>query len=308
MGTGEFSIPSLESLVSNSDIELAAVYTQPDKGAGRGQKLTPSPVKRIAQLHALTLLQPETLKNEGVKQQMQALASDVVIVADYGKIIPGDILALPAYGFINVHPSLLPRYRGPTPVPSAILNGEGITGVSIMLLDRGMDSGPVFKQRELGIMDDDTSSTLSARLASAGAEMLIEILPLWMAGKIKPQPQDDSLATYTRVINREDGKIDWNRSAVDLWRQVRAYQPWPGCYTSWRGKNLKISQAKPLTNLKTDRPGKVIALEGTGKIEVCVECAQGVLCMQRLQLEGKKELQAEEFMRGQRDFIGSILL
>ncbi len=308
MGSGEFSIPSMEALVSNSDYELVAVYTQPDKGAGRGQKLTPSPVKRLALAHGLLLQQPVTLKDGEAKQQMQSMEPDIAVVAAYGKIIPADILSLPRHGFINIHPSLLPKYRGPTPVSSAILNGEDITGVSLMLLDEGMDSGPVFRQREVEIMDDDTCGSLSARLADIGAEMLVEIMPLWMEGRIKPQAQDAGRATYTTVIKREDGKIDWRRSAVELWRQVRAYQPWPGCYTSWGGKNLKILEAKPLTCLKTHQPGKVIILEGTREAEVCVECASGLLCLQRLQLEGKKSLTSAEFVRGQREFVGSILL
>jgi len=225
------------------------------------------------------------------------------VVSAYGKIIPEIILNIPAYGCINIHPSLLPKYRGATPIPSAILNGDKTTGVSIMLLDTGMDTGPVFSQREAPVYDEDNAVSLSERLSDISARMLMEVLPLWLAGKIKPRPQDESSATYTKVISKEDGRIDWNLSAVEIWRRVRAYQPWPGCFTDWNGKNLKIIKAVPFESASTV-PGRIVSLESGTTAAAGIECGTGVLGIIRLQLEGKKEMAVDEFIRGQHDFIG----
>jgi methionyl-tRNA formyltransferase len=307
MGTPPFSVPALSALLG-LELDIVAVYTQPDKQAGRGQKPGFSAVKEFAVSHGLNVLQPVTLKNEEATGQMKELNPDVAVVAAYGKIIPENILQIPRLGFLNIHPSLLPRHRGATPIPSAILQGDKVTGVSIMLLDAGMDSGSVFRQSEMPVEDTDTAGTLSARLAGSGAELLTEVLPLWIAGKIEPQPQDDSLATYTGMLTKEDGKLDWNMDAQEIWRKVRAFQPWPGCFTTWKGKNVKITGVSPV---KWDRPveaGEVISLPpATGHI-AGIGCGKGVLALDRLQMEGKKEMPVEEFVRGQRDFIGGKLV
>jgi methionyl-tRNA formyltransferase len=177
-----------------------------------------------------------------------------------------------------------------------------------MLLDAGMDSGPVFKQAELPVADEDTAGSLSEKLANLGAELLTEVLPLWIEGKIKPKPQNDSSATYTSMLTREDGRIDWDKDAVDIWRKVRAFQPWPGCFTIWMGKNLKIAQVTPVDLHTTIEAGKIISLSSREGSSVGVGCGKGVLALERLQLEGKREMTGEEFIRGQRDFIGSKLL
>lgn len=308
MGTPEFAVPCLEALIDCNDIQIVAVYTQPDKEAGRGRQLTASSVKLLARIRNLPLLQPDSLKNPAALEALQSLHPDIIVVAAYGKIIPVEILAIPPYGCLNLHPSLLPSYRGATPIPAAILNGDTASGVSIMLLDPGMDSGPVLKQREAPVRDDDTAGSLGTRLAQIAADLLIEVLPLWLGGKIQPRPQDHSRATYTRPIQKEDGRIDWNQDALLIWRKVRAYAPWPGCSASWSGKNLKIIRALPLNPAGDALPGSVITLKGVPGVSTGVICGKGVLGLLQVQLEGKREMSIEEFIRGHRDFPGSRLL
>ena len=307
MGTPEFAVPILAALIKQP-YNVIAVYTQPDKQAGRGQKLGASPVKELALHSNITVIQPPSLKTPEEVAKMKELAPDVVVVAAYGKIIPQGILSVPQHGFLNVHPSLLPQYRGATPIPSAILNGDTVTGMTIMLLDAGMDSGAIFKQREVSVTAEDTTGSLSARLAAVGTELLLEVLPLWLEGSIKPQPQQHDQATYTRTITKDDGRIDWQQSAVEVDRKIRAYNPWPGCYTYWRGKNLKIIQAIPVLGETSGIPGNVIALPGSPGVVLGVECGKDILGLLRIQMEGKREISAQEFVRGQREFMGSVLL
>jgi methionyl-tRNA formyltransferase len=307
MGTPAFSVPALSALLE-AKMNVIAVYTQPDKQAGRGQRTVSSPVKELALSRGLNVLQPVSLKNEQAIQQIKALNPNVVVVAAYGKIIPESILNIPRLGFLNIHPSLLPRHRGATPIPSAILNCDNVTGVSIMLLDAGMDSGPVFKQNELTIADEDTAGTLSEKLSHTGAELLLEVLPLWIEGKISPVPQDETRATYTSMLTKEDGRIDWNLGALEIWRKVRALQPWPGCYSTWKGKVIKIFQVTHVQWTKPVEAGRVITLSTQTGSSVGIGCGTGVLALNRLQMEGKKEMPVEEFIRGQRDFVGSKLL
>ncbi len=307
MGTPEFAVASLQALLECDSIEIVAVYTQPDKEAGRGRKIGMSAVKEFALEKGLQIMQPATLKSEEAAAEMKRFSPNVTVVSAYGKIIPENILSIPPFGCLNIHPSMLPKYRGATPIPSAILNGDKTTGVSVMLLDQGMDTGPVFRQCEEEILDVDTAETLSARLAQAGARVLMEVLLPWLEGKIQPVPQDDSKATYTSIISKEDGQADWRHSAVEIWRKVRAYQPWPGCYTSWKGKNLKIAAAVPL-DIKGDKPGAIILIKDIDSpARVGISCGSGVLGLLRVQIEGKKEMSAEEFMRGQPNFAGSKL-
>jgi methionyl-tRNA formyltransferase len=306
MGTPDFAVPCLKALL-DGQYDIVAVYTQPDRRAGRGQKLVAPPVKELACAHSIQVLQPESLKDDAAAEYMEGLAPDVIVVAAYGRLIPQRILSVPGYGCVNIHPSLLPRHRGPSPVATAILDGDEKTGVTIMLLDAGMDSGPVLSWQEVAIEDTDTTGSLTAKLAGLGAQLLSETLPGWISGSIKPVPQDKSRATITRILTKLDGEIDWQLSAVQQWRQVRAFQPWPGTFTKWQGKQLKIVEAVPLQPEKRGQPGKVIALTGQSAAPVGVECGEGILGLLRVQLEGKKEVSAEEFIRGQRDFAGSIL-
>ncbi len=306
MGTPEFAVPSLAALLRSS-YQVVAVYTQPDKKAGRGQSVAFSPVKQLALSQELEVVQPDSLKVAGTVEKLASFAPDLIVVAAFGQILPPEILALPKFGCLNVHPSLLPRYRGASPIATAILQGDEITGVTIMLLDVGLDSGPILSQREVSISADDTTGSLAVKLAQAGAQLLMETLPLWIDARIQAQPQEESRASYSKVITKGDGEMDWRLPALDLWRRVRAFDPWPGCYAWWRGKRLKLGKVVPLYGEKSGEPGKVIALSPPAPATVGVETGDGVLGLLRVQLEGKHEMSAEEFVRGQREFIGSNL-
>jgi len=307
LGTPEFSVPSLEALI-HGDYQVVAVYTQPDRRAGRGQQVTSSPVKRLALSQGLDVVQIDKFKVAGTVEKLAALAPDLIVVAAFGLLLPPEVLNIPKLGCLNVHPSLLPRHRGASPIATAILQGDEITGVTIMLLDAGMDTGPILNQREVPITAEDTTGSLGIKLAQIGAQLLTETLPLWIEGRIKPRPQDENGASYSKMIKKEDGEIDWRLSAKELWQRVRAFDPWPGCYARWRDKRLKLVKVLPLQGEKSDEPGKVIALAPPAPVTVGVETGDGVLGLVRLQLEGKRELSADEFVRGQRDFIGSHLL
>ena len=302
MGTPDFAVPVLEALVGQ--YQVVAVVTQPDRAAGRGRRAKFSPVKKTALAHDLPLLQPPSLRRPEAAMELRELAPDVIIVAAFGQILPPEVLAIPPHGCLNVHASLLPRYRGAAPIAAAILAGEEQTGITIMLMDEGMDTGPILAQAECKIKPQDTTGSLSVKLAQQGADLLVETLPRWLEGQIVPQPQDDSLATYCQMITKKDGLIDWSLPATDLWLRVRAYAPWPGAYTYWRGKRLKILRARPVTVGKSDEEaGRVISLDDG----VAVVAGTDALLLEEIQLAGKKALAAQEFIRGQRNFIGSVL-
>lgn len=307
MGTPEFAAPSLEALL-NDACEVVAVFTQPDKEAGRGRYITSSPVKELALSRGLEVMQPETLKDSNVVAHIVGLKPDLIVVAAYGRIIPSGILNIPEYGCINVHPSLLPCYRGSSPIPTAILQGDEVTGVTIMLMDKGMDTGPILTQKTVSILGEDTTGSLMDRLAQVGARLLVDTLRQWLGGKITPQPQDENRASYTKIISKEDGKMDWHLTAMELWRRVRAFDPWPGCYTSWQGKRLKINEAIHLPGGKAEEAGKVVALPLGTQAPIGVATRDGILGLINVQLEGKRAMSAEEFIRGQHDFVGSRLL
>ena len=254
MGTPEFAVPALERLVAGG-YEVAAVYTQPDKAAGRGRVVEEPPVKKAALQHNLTVLQPENFKSAETKRQLFELKPDAVVVAAFGQILPRSVLEIPAFGCINIHPSLLPKYRGVAPVPAAILNGDEYTGVSIMLMDKGIDTGPVLTAVHVPVLPQDTAETLMQKLAHTSAQLLLDTLPGWFRKEITPQPQNNAEASYTKMLTKEAGEIDWKLPAVQIWRQVRAYQPWPGSYTRWQGKQLKILEAVPLTAKELGKPG-----------------------------------------------------
>jgi methionyl-tRNA formyltransferase len=306
MGTPEFSVPPLEYLI-RSEYQVVGVYTQPDRPTGRGRTLEQSPVKKVALAHGLEVFQPVRLRNPDEVQRLAALKPDLILVAAFGQILPQSVLDIPPFGCLNIHPSLLPKHRGATPIPSAILGGDNETGVTIMLMDAGMDTGHIISQIIVGIESQDTTESLTKRLAQAGLRLLGEVLPLWFDRSLKPQPQNGSKATYTSPIAKGDGIINWHMSAEEISRRLRAFYPWPGCYTWWQGKLLKLLEAVPLHKNKDLLPGKVVALASGQPAVVGVDTGDGILGLLRVQLEGKRALTAAEFLLGQRTFVGSTL-
>jgi methionyl-tRNA formyltransferase len=300
MGTPEFAVPTLAMLADC--YEVVGVYTRPDKPAGRGQELVRSPVKEFALARGLPLYQPTTLRKPEAASVLRALQPDVIVVAAFGLILPPEVLAIPPYGCLNVHASLLPRWRGAAPVAAAILAGDAETGCTIMRMDAGIDTGPILAQAALPIAPDDTTGSLTARLAHLGAELLAVTLPRWVAGEISPRPQDDARATYAPVIRKEEGRLHWARPADHLARQVRAYQPWPGAYTTWNGLWLKVLWAHA-EEAKSPGPGRVVSW-GEG---AAVGTGAGLLVLDKVQLAGRRPMPIADFLRGARGFVGSVL-
>jgi methionyl-tRNA formyltransferase len=306
MGTPEFAVPVLDCLIQ-SEYQVVAVYTQPDRPAGRRQGLVSSVVKEAALVYGLQILQPTSLKQPEEKERLADLHPDVIIVAAFGQLLPQSILDIPPFGCLNIHFSLLPKHRGPAPVAAAILAGDKVSGVSIMLMDKGFDTGPILAQEQTSILPQDTTESLSNKLAHVGAQLLIKTLPLWLEGHLTPQPQIETEATYSKTITKEDGEIDWHLSAVELWQRLRAFQPWPGCYTRWQGKLIKIIKAIPLPEVQGGKPGQVVVIRQPQGTLVGVQTAEGVLQLLQVQLEGKRAMSAEEFIRGQRSFTDALL-
>ena len=302
MGTPPFAVPSLEALAR--DHEVAAVVTQPDRPARRGRKVTPCAVKKAALELGLPVVQPASLREGEAVAELTRLAPTVMVVAAYGQILRPQVLAIPPAGVLNVHPSLLPKYRGASPIAGALLAGEQQTGVTIMLMDEGMDTGPILSQRTVDIDPQDTTGSLGERLAGLGAELLAEVLPAWLEGRIEAQAQDDAQATYTKPISKGDGVIDWSLPAIDIWHRVRAYNPRPGARTWWKGDQLKVMRARPLPNWKGEgKPAGVVQLDSG----VAVATGEGALLLEEIQLAGKRAMLVEDFVRGHRDFLGSEL-
>lgn len=304
MGSPQFAVPPLEYLVLG-EYEVAAVYTQPDRTGGRGRALVASPAKQAALALGLSVVQPASLKEAAAVEQLAGFKPDLIVVAAFGQILPKPVLELPRLGCLNVHPSLLPRFRGASPVAAAILAGDEFSGVSIMLLDEGMDSGPVLARAKIPVSAQDTTASLTDKLSLLGARLLGEVLVGWTRGELSPQPQDEAKVSYCGPITKEEGEIDWHLSALEIWRRVRAFYPWPGCYTRWRGKQLKIIEAVPLPQAKTAKVGEVVAL--TSGAGFGIGTGDGTLSVLKVQLEGKQVLSAAEFLRGQRDFVGAVL-
>ena len=308
MGTPEFGIPPLEHLVINRH-EVVAVYTQPDKPAGRGRAVVSPPVKKAAESLGLRVVQPDSLKPGGVVAGLAGFHPDVIVVAAFGRLLPSAVLDIPRYGCLNIHPSLLPKYRGASPVAAAILAGDEFAGVSVMLMDRGLDTGPLLARAQIPVSASDTTGTLSTKLSLIGAQLLQEVLVYWSRGELTAQPQNEAEATYSSPIAKEEGEIDWHLSVKEIWRRVRAFQPWPGCFTRWHGKQLKIMEAVPLPGDRTVEASRVVALPPVlgKKAAFGVGTGDGVLGVLAVQAEGKRAMSADEFLRGQRQFIGGKL-
>lgn len=305
MGTPEFAVPSLERLILDH-YQVVAVYTQPDREVGRGRTLAFSPVKKLAMDGKLPVVQPASLKEPVVVAQLAGFQPDVIVVAAYGQILPASVLDIPHYGCLNIHPSLLPEFRGPSPVAAAILAGSEFTGVSLMLMNRGLDTGPVLTRAQIPVSAQDTTGSLTARLSRIAAPLLLETLSGWVRVELTPQPQNEAGATYSSTLTKESGEIDWRLPAVDIWRRVRAFQPWPGSYTRWQGRQLKIIEAWPLPGESAPEIGQVVALKD-GETALGINTADGILGIRRLQLPGKRPMLAAEFLRGQRQLIGAVL-
>jgi len=310
MGSPEFAVPSLEHLILNQ-YQVVSVYTQPDKPSGRGRSLSASPVKRAAATWNLPVKQTANLKRAEEVEQLADFHPDVIVVAAFGQILPQSVLDIPRYGCINIHPSLLPRFRGASPVAAAILAGDEFTGITIMLMDRGLDTGPILARAQIPIAAQDTSASLTAKLSLIAARLLQEVLVYWSKGELTPQPQNEAEATYSSPLSKDEAEIDWHLPAVDIWRRVRAFYPWPGCYTRWGGRQLKIIEAVPLPpEERVLEVGQVVALTpvtGGPQAAFGVYTGDGILGVSGVQLEGKRAMSAAEFLRGQRQFIGARL-
>ncbi|MFH1207849.1 MAG: methionyl-tRNA formyltransferase [Patescibacteria group bacterium] len=309
-GTPDFSLPVLQALASLGFIKLLGVVTQPDQPAGRKQALTPPPVKMRAEKIGLQVWQPASLKNKLFTQQFESAAPDLCIVVAYGKIIPSNLLGMPPHGWLNVHASLLPKYRGASPIQAAILAGEEATGVTLMKIDAGLDTGPIIDQIKMELNPQENFQTLHDRLGQLGADIIKKSLLPYLTGQLQPQPQDNKQATLTKIISKENGRVDWKKSAVEIDRQIRAYTPWPGAYCFWTPAKtnaielrLKILAARPVDGTKQLQAGQ------TGKQEnrIVVGCGHGTLALNFVQLEGKKPLPIREFILGCPEFTQTVL-
>jgi methionyl-tRNA formyltransferase len=294
MGTPEFALASLRGLIAAGAI-IPLVVTQPDRPQGRGRKMVAPPVKLLAQAEGLPVYQPQEVKSGEAIERIAALDPTCIVVVAYGQLLPAEILAMPQLGTVNVHASLLPKYRGPAPIHWALIRGEERTGITTMLMDVGMDTGDILMQREMPIDPDDTAGSLHDRLAEEGASLLAETLDSLKKGTLKPRPQDDSQATYAPMLAKEDGEIDWNEEAEKVCYRIRGLDPWPGGFTVWKGKRLKLFGCKPLSVPTQARPGTVIAVEEGG---VQVASGKGVVLIKSLQLEGRRSLPVADFIRG----------
>jgi methionyl-tRNA formyltransferase len=300
MGTPDFAVPSLAALASQAttEIQLIGVVTRPDKPAGRGRQLAYSPVKQFATEHGIPVFQPGPLRRPEALQQLRELASDLIVVAAFGQILPPDVLTLPRHGCLNVHASLLPRWRGASPINAAVLAGDPESGVTIMQMDAGLDTGPILAQRATPIGEEETAGELSDTIAQLGAELLVETIPYWLAGEITPQPQNEAEVTVTRLLTKEDGRLDWTRPADELARQLRAFTPWPGAFTTWDGRTLKVLRAHAISAPDNLRPGTCFVPPDTADGRLACACGQGALALEVIQLEGKRALPADEVLRG----------
>ncbi|HEV8193777.1 MAG TPA: methionyl-tRNA formyltransferase [Ktedonobacterales bacterium] len=300
MGTPDFAVPSLAALAGRVEAvrQLAGVVTRPDKPAGRGRQVAYAPVKQFAVEHGIPVFQPGPLRRPEALQQLRELAPDMIVVAAFGQILPPEVLALPRHGSLNVHASLLPRWRGASPINAAILAGDMETGVTVMLMDEGLDTGPVLAQRTTPIGPEETAGELSDRLANLGAALLVETIPRWLAGEITPKPQDEAQATLTRLLTKEDGRLDWARPGDHLARQVRAFTPWPGAFTTWDRRTLKVLRARAISAPNDLLPGTCFALQDPASVSLACVCGQGALALEVIQLEGKRALPVDEVLRG----------
>jgi methionyl-tRNA formyltransferase len=293
MGTPDFALPTLQGLIE-AGVNLCGVFTQPDRPRGRGKVLAPPPVKEMALDHDLPVFQPEKLRDTAIVELIQELRPDLIVVVAYGQILPKSVLQIPQYGCINVHASLLPRYRGAAPINKAVVDGEQVTGVTTMLMDVGLDTGDMLVKRATEIGSEETAGELHDRLALLGREAMEETLRRLCDGTLRPEPQDDAQSCYAPMMKKEDGHIDWSRPAPVLHNLVRGLSPWPGAFTHWNGQMLKLGRTLAEGGPAAE-PGTVVSADGDG---IRIACGEGVLRVRELQLAGKKKLPASDFLRG----------
>ena len=304
MGTPDFSVPTLEALVA-SEHEVAAVVTQPDKPRGRGKEIHMSPVKECALKHNIPVYQPVRARDEAFVDEMRALNPDVMVVIAFGQILPKSLLELPKYGCVNIHASLLPKYRGAAPIQWAVINGDEETGITTMMMDVEMDTGDMLEKTVVKLDPEETGGSLFDRLSLLGGDLILSTLSKLEKGEITPVPQDHEKATYVKKISKSMGDIDWTMDAVSIERLVRGLNPWPSAFTRWNGKMLKIWEAKVLPDPDVKLPcGSVISASDEG---LKIQTGAGVLCVTSLQLEGKKRMDTAAFLRGYQVAAGSMM-
>jgi methionyl-tRNA formyltransferase len=309
-GTPRFAVPTFEKLVEAGH-SVPLVVTQPDRPRGRGMEVAVSPVKDAAIHLGIAVVQPTTIKNNAeFRDQLAAIRPDAIIVVGYGRIIPQWMIDLPRLGNLNLHASLLPKYRGAAPIQWAIANGESVTGVTTMRIDAGLDTGNILMQREIPIGPEDTAQTLGPKLASIGADLMVETLRGLDSGQVRPTPQDHSQATLAPILKKEDGRMDFARSAKDLFNRLRGFQPWPGAFTIFKGKTLQVHGAQPVQRAGALTPGE-LAVEGTRLFVGCGKNkgkdADSALELIEIQLEGKRRMTTQEFINGYRPQSGDHL-
>lgn len=303
MGTSEFSVPSLQKILE-ADHEIIGVITQPDRPRGRGQKLIPSPIKEYALKHGLEIYQPERIRDEAAIDYVRSWDPDLVVVVSYGQIIPQEILDFPKLGCINVHASLLPRYRGAAPIQRAIMAGEHVSGVTTMAMDKGLDTGDIIMQLPVKIGADMDYGIYSEVLATAGADLLIDTLAVIKSGSYPRRKQDSAKATYAHMIGREEERIKWQKPAMTIYNQIRALSPQPAAYTSFGDNRFKIFSARVVDANTSAAPGAIVEINPTG---ILVQCANGMLEIRELQLAGKKRMPSSEFLKGFKLKTGDVL-
>jgi methionyl-tRNA formyltransferase len=302
MGTPDFAVPALQRLIAAHTV--LAVVTQPDRPAGRNRQLQASPVKQAAEAAGIPVFQPERIRRPDAMDTLRQWPADLFVVAAFGQILPQAVLDLPRYGSLNIHASLLPRWRGAAPIQAAIRAGDAQTGITIMRMDAGLDTGPILTQRALPLAPEETGATLHDKLAVLGGDLLLDTLPGYLDGTLTPQPQDDALATFAPRIRKEEGHIDWSLPAQALDRTVRAFTPWPGTFSFWDGKLLRIVAGSPARGASAHfTPGTVISTNGAPAIVT----GDGLYVPTRLQLEGRTVATAAEFVNGYPQFVGAVL-
>jgi methionyl-tRNA formyltransferase len=301
MGSPEFALPALTALAKIS--EVAGVVTQPDRPAGRGRAVMPPPVKVLAEKLGLSVIQPQTLRSPEVMDRLLSWQPDVIVVAAFGKILRPEVLSLPGRGCLNLHASLLPRHRGAAPIPAAILAGDAETGITLMKMDEGLDTGAILAQQKIAIQPEDTAESLNRSLAALAAETLQTFFPVYIQGGLSALPQEDTRATYAPQLKKEEGRLDFRQSSEQLSRKVRAFHPWPGTFVLWKEQPLKILEVRPEHFLGGQTPGTVFEYMRFP----AVQTADGILILRTIQPAGRRPMPGDDFLRGARDIIGQVL-